>query len=207
MRFIFLLILLAGAAVGVGYPWYVNNFSGSAIGTWRAYERSTGFKPFEARLMASDAPVRVLVDLTAMGTPTFEQSRSVLTITVASAGKTVLADALPFNNAASPRQVSPQSADKIFRAEAGVIDPTPAGAYTFTLGPGDAEGIDMNAVDVELRSEATLLDPRIQPLGFGLMGAGFFGLVAATVRRRGGPPKNPNSQPPPPRWGRDAGKR
>ncbi len=41
MRFLFLLILLAGVGLGVGYPWYVNNFSGQELGTYRVYERGT----------------------------------------------------------------------------------------------------------------------------------------------------------------------
>lgn len=207
MRFVFAVILLAGAAVGIGYPWYVNNFSGTEIGAWEAYERQGGFKIFDARLKDEDAPVRVLVDLTAAGTPAFDAARTVLTLTVSSSGRTVLADTLSFANAASPRQVSPQSTDKVFRAEAGIIDPAPAGAYTFTLGPGDADGLDMRRVQVVLRSGAGMLDARAQPLGFAPMAVGFIGLVASRRRRRDDPPANPNSQPPPPRWGREAGKR
>lgn len=155
----------------------------------------------------SDAPVRVLVDLTAAGTPAFDRTRTVLTLTVSAGGRTVLADTLSFDNAGSPRQVSPQSTDKVFRAEAGILDPTPAGPYTFTLGPGDADGIEMRRVDVVLRSDAGVIDARAQPLGFVMMAVGFIGFVASRRRRGDPPPTNPNSQPPPPRWGRDAGQR
>jgi hypothetical protein len=207
MRFVFLLILLAGAAIGVGYPWYVSNFSGKEIGTWRAYDRATGFRPFEARLTEADAPVRALVDLTTLGAPTFDETRTVLTVTAAGGGRTVLADTLTFSNAVR-REVSPQATEKIYRADAGVIHAVTPGTYTFTLGQGDADGIDMRSVDVVLRSDAALLDPRAQPLGFTLMAVGFIGLVAASRRRRrDDAPANPNSQPPPPRWGRDAGRR
>jgi len=207
MRALFALILLAGAAVGIGYPWYVNNFSGAEIGSWDVYDPQSGFRSFDARLTDADAPVRVLVDMTAVGTPTFDRTRTVLTLTVSASGRTVLADTLSFENASSPRQVSPQSADKVFRAEAGVIDPTPAGPYTVTLGPGDAEDIDMRRVEVLLRSDAGALDARAQPIGFVLMAVGFIGFVASRRRRGDPPPTNPNSQPPPPRWGRDAGQR
>lgn len=36
MRVLFLLVLLAGAALGL-WPWAVQNFSGSEIGTWIVY--------------------------------------------------------------------------------------------------------------------------------------------------------------------------
>ena len=115
MRFIFLLILLAGAAVGVGYPWYVNSFSGDLIGSWRAYDRASGFRTFDAPLAEADAPVRVLVDLTALGSPTFEQDRTVLTLTAATGGRTVLADTLSFHNSVSPREVSSWSRPAVRR--------------------------------------------------------------------------------------------
>lgn len=206
MRFIFLLLLLAGAVLGVGYPWYVSNFSGAEIGTWRVYDAASGFRSVDVTLAAVDAPLRVLVDMTTLGAPTFDDTKTVLTITVASAGRTVLADTLTFHNAVR-REVSPQGRDTIFRAEAGVIQAVPPGSYTFTVGQGDADGIDMRYVDIVLRSDAALLDSRAQPLGFALLGVGFLGLIASRRRKRGDPPSNPNSQPPPPRWGREAGKR
>lgn len=206
MRFIFLLLLLAGAALGVGYPWYVSNFSGAEIGTWRVYDAASGFRSVDVTLAAVDAPLRVLVDMTTLGAPTFDDTKTVLTITAASAGRTVLADTLTFHNAVR-REVSPQGRDTIFRAEAGVIQAVTPGSYTFTVGQGDADGIDMRYVDIVLRSDAALLDSRAQPLGFALIGVGFLGLIASRRRKRGDPPSNPNSQPPPPRWGREAGKR
>lgn len=202
MRFLFLLVLLAGAALGVFYPWYVNNFSGHELGTWRAYDRAGGFRPVSVRLDASDMPVRVLVDMTAIGEPALMGSRTAVTITAAGNGHTVFADTLSFHGS-KVRDNSPQTNEKIFRAEAGVISGEPGGNYIFTLGPGDAEGIDMHAVDVVLRGGAADLDQRAQPLGFSLMAVGVIGLVIAMRRRRGDNGRNPNSQPPPPRWGRN----
>ncbi|MGB3391076.1 MAG: hypothetical protein WBA88_24200 [Pseudaminobacter sp.] len=204
MRFLFLLVLLAGAALGVFYPWFVNNFSGHEVGTWRAYERASGFKPVVAQLSASDMPVRVLVDLTAVGAPALVGTRTVVTLTAATNGRTVLADTLSFQGS-RVRDESPQTNEKIFRAEAGVITAGEGGSYTFTLGPGDAEGIDMHAVDLILRGGAAPLDERAQPVGFSLMAIGVVGFVIAMRRRRGAGRQNPNSQPPPPRWGRNGG--
>lgn len=205
MRFLFVLTLLAGAGIGIVYPWAMSNFSGHEIGTWRVYEQGR-FKPVTVPLAARDAPVRVLVDLTAKAERIVSQQRTVLTLTAATGGKTVLASTLQFNHADNPRQVSPQLPDKIFRDEAGVIAPVNSGPYIFTAGPGDADGIEMRAVDLVLRSGAGAVDSRARPVGFSLMAAGLIGLFLA---RRfggggGGRPENPNSQPPPPRWGRGA---
>lgn len=204
MRLLFLLVLLAGAALGVFYPWFVNNFSGHEIGTWRAYDRALGFKPVVVQLDGSDMPVRVLVDMTAVGEPAMVGTRTVVTLTAAMDGRTVLADTLTFKGS-RVRDESPQTNEKIFRAEAGVIAGAEGGDYTFTLGPGDAEGIDMHAVDLILRGGAANLDKRAQPLGFSLMAVGVIGFVIAMRRRRGSKRQNPNSQPPPPRWGRNGG--
>ncbi|RWE86925.1 hypothetical protein [Mesorhizobium sp.] len=202
MRFLFFLILLAGTGIGVVYPWAMSNFSGHEIGTWRVYEQGR-FKPVTVLLAARDAPVRVLVDLTARAERiVVSQQRTVLTLTAATGGRTVLASTLQFNHSENPRQVSPQLPDKIFRDEAGLIPTVSPGPYIFTVGPGDAEGIEMRAVDLVLRSGVGEVDHRARPVGFSLMAVGLIGLVLAFRFGGGGRPQNPNSQPPQPRWGR-----
>ncbi|QKD04580.1 hypothetical protein [Mesorhizobium loti] len=200
MRFLFFLILLAGIGVGALYPWAMSNFSGHEIGTWRVYEQGR-FKPVTVPLSVRDAPVRVLVDLTARAERIVSQQRTVLTLTAAANGRTALASTLQFNHPDNPRQASPQLPDKIFRDEAGVIATINPGPYTFTVGPGDAEDIPIRAVDLILRSGAGEADRRARPVSFVLMAIGLVGFLL-TLRSGGGRPENPNSQPPPPRWGR-----
>ncbi|MER8407994.1 hypothetical protein [Mesorhizobium sp. M0185] len=200
MRSLFALILLIGTGIGVVYPWAMTNFSGREIGTWRVYDQGR-FKPVTVPLSARDGPLRVLVDLTARAERIVSQQRTVLTLTAATGGRTVLASKLQFNHSDNPRQVSPQLPDRIFRDEAGLIPTVTPGSYIFTVGPGDAEGIPMRAVDLVLRSGAGEVDRRARPVGFSLMAAGLVGLVLA-FRFGGRRPENPNSQPPPPRWGR-----
>ena len=197
MRVLFLLILIAGAALGIGYPLASANFAGGDIGAWRVYDRDKGFRPFEARLTSSDAPVTVLVDLTSQGEIVRSPQSAVLTLTASSGGDTVLAKTLSF--AHSPvREASPQHPDRIYSEEAGTIADIEDGAYRFVVGPGDAEGVRMVSVDVVL-SRGAAIDRRAQPLGFSLMAIGFIGMVLAFRRGR---PDNPNSQPKRPRWGR-----
>ncbi|MBZ9997151.1 hypothetical protein [Mesorhizobium sp. BH1-1-4] len=200
MRFLFVLILLAGTGVGLIYPWAMSNFSGREIGTWRVYEQGR-FRPLTVSLKGRDAPVRVLVDLTARAERIVSQQRTVLTLTAATNGRTVLASTLRFNHVDNPRQASPQLPDKIFRDEAGLIATVSPGAYVFTVGPGDAEDIPMRAVDLVLRSGVGEIDSRARPIGLSLMAVGLIGFLLS-LRSGGGRPENPNSQPPPPRWGR-----
>lgn len=202
MRAIFLLIFLAGLAAGFGYPWYVTNFSGREIGAWPVYERGGSFRPVTATLSSADEPVRVLVDMTAVAPPEFAQAGTALTITAATGGRTVLAEMLTFNEA-KPQEKSPQLREKIYRDEAGVIADIEDGDYTFTVGRGDAEDIQIQSVELILRGGAGAVDPRAQPVGYALSAIGFIGLVLAL--RGGKRERNPNSQPPPPRWGRGGG--
>ncbi|AZO55469.1 MULTISPECIES: hypothetical protein [unclassified Mesorhizobium] len=199
MRFLFVLILLAGTGIGLIYPWTMTNFSGREIGTWRVYEQGR-FRPLTVSLKGRDAPVRVLVDLTARAERIVSQQRTVLTLTAATNGRTVLASTLQFNHVDNPRQASPQLPDKIFRDEAGLIATVSPGAYVFTVGLGDADDIPMRAVDLVLRSGVGEIDGRARPIGFSLMAVGLIGFLLS-LRSGGGRPENPNSQPPP-RWGR-----
>lgn len=203
MRLIFAIVFVAGLAMGIAYPFFVTNFSGHAIGQWRVYERGSGFKPARVALSRTDAPVRALVDLTTLGEPRLSGDRTVLTITASVDGHTVLADTLTFVHS-EPRNDSPQSGQRVYRDLGGMLETVEDGEYTFTVGQGDADGIEMRSVDLILRSGAAPLDPRPQPIGFMLMAVGVVGFVIAM--RRGGRPPNPNSQPPAPRWGRDASK-
>jgi hypothetical protein len=200
MRFLSVLIVVAGAAIALAYPWAVSNFSGHEIGTWHVYEQGR-FTPVTLPLAERDGPVRVLVDLTARAERIVSQQRTVLTLTAATKGRTVLASTLQFNHADNPRQASPQLPDKIFRDDAGLIETISPGPYTFTLGPGDAEDIPIRAVDLILRSAAGEVDGRAKPVGFSLIGIGLVGFLL-TLRRGARRADNPNSQPPPPRWGR-----
>jgi hypothetical protein len=202
MRILFLLILLAGTGLGILYPWAVTNFSGSEIGTWRVYQRGSGFKPVTTRLSSADAPVRVLVDMTALKRDLRTQVTTRLRLMAESAGRTVLAATLNFQESRQ-LQDGPHLPTQVYRDEAGVLPEVESGDYTFTVGPGDVADIEMQSVDLILRAGAGGFDERAQPLGFTLMAIGFIGLVLALRRGKdGGRPPNPNSQPPPPRWGR-----
>ncbi len=197
MRFFFLLILIAGIALGIGYPWVVQNFTGDEIATWRIYERGGTFEPVEVTLAPDDAPVRVIVDMTSIGRFYPSGSQTVLTLTAATGGTTVMAEKLTFMHQ-TPREDSPQAADTIYRDSPGVISPQNETAYRFVVGRGDADSIGIRTVDLILRRRAMTFDERAQPAGFTLMGLGFIGMVIALVRRRKSNAANGSG----PKWGR-----
>lgn len=201
MRLIFLLILLAGTALGIIYPWATTNFAGREIGTYRAYDRGGSFRPVEVALATADAPVRVLVDLTILAPPVATPAHATLTVTASTRGETVLTQALNFYDT-TPRERSPQLPDPVFRDDAGLIREVQPGTYRFAMAQGDVENVQIKSVDLVLRSGGWEVDERARQAGFPLMAIGFVGLVMAL--RGSGHPKNPNSQPPAPRRGRGA---
>lgn len=198
MRLIFLLLVLGGIGASFVYPWAVTNFSGHEVGTWRVYDRGQAFQPVVARLAAADAPVRVMVDMIAVAPPEFAQSSTVLTITASTGGRTVLAEPISFHES-KPQEKSPQLREKAYRDQAGVISSVQDGDYTFVVGRGDLEEIQIKSVDLVLRGGAASVDARAQPLGYAATAIGFIGLVLAM--RRGRRDRKPDA-PPAPRWGR-----
>jgi hypothetical protein len=200
-RLLAFLVFLLGLALGVGYPMLAARLPVAPIGTWPVYVRASGFTPVDTRLTPDQAPVEVYVDLTASGSPEFKADRAVLTLTASAAGRTVLAEPLTFEDSVK-RDDAPQTPEMIYRTKAGVIetvDPKES-LYTFTAGPGDAEGIELGKADLVLEKGPHQADPRAQPIGFIVMA---IGVVAFLLSFRGGgsTPPNPNSKPPP-RWGR-----
>ena len=80
-RIFFFLVLLAGLGLGFGYPYLVENLGGHDLGNWRLYEESQGYQPVDVDLKASDAPVRVLVEMSTVGQPVLNGDGAVLTLT------------------------------------------------------------------------------------------------------------------------------
>lgn len=201
MRIVFLVIFVGGAAIGFAYPWAARNLAGHEIGTWRVKEAATGFRPVDAQLGSADAPVEAYVDMSAMVAGPLE-GQSVLTITAATRGRTVLARSLDLSQGEKLQEL-PQDLNQLWRLPAGTISEVEDGVYTFTVGTGDAEGVALRSVDLRLRGGGATYDERAQPIGFSLMAVGFIGFMMS-FRRGGRGNGGGGQQPPIPRWGRGA---
>ncbi|MBO6719323.1 MAG: hypothetical protein JJ913_15300 [Rhizobiaceae bacterium] len=198
MRFLFLLVLLAGAALGIAYPWAASNVAGYEIGTWRIYDREEGFTPAEATLAAPEAPVAIAVDIRTDGALTRAEGRPLLTLEISGDGEPVQSLTLDFADAEA-RTINPQSGETGYRIVADRLAIIDHNRYRFEFEPGEAMTDRLISADLTLNAGAFDLDPRAIPAGFILMAVGLIGFVASFFRRRR---SNPNSQHPPPRWGR-----
>ncbi len=203
MRFLFLVLFLVGGGVAFAYPWVMRNSSGHEIGSWRVQDTASGFLAVDVPLTSADAPVKIVLDATAAVPAVFDPTQIVLTITASSAGKTLLARRLSLDGAET-REDSPQTLQHIHRIQAGTIPEVQDGTFTFTVGPGDAEGVEMLAVDLLLEGGGKQSDPRAQPIGFSIMAIGFIGFVLSFRRGPRDGSGTPTAPPTRPRWGRDA---
>lgn len=184
MRFVFLLVLLIGAAVGFGYPWAITRLAGHEIGTWRVQDAVGGFRPVETALASSDAPVNMVLDVTGITLDAVGVGGSLVTLTVATDDRTVFA--MPVDAAgAKKREDSPQTAQPVYRLEAGTLTDIQDGNYRFTLGLGDGAPALFQTVDLHLFGGFGAYDPRAQPIGLCIMAVGFIGLAISLGRRRG----------------------
>ncbi|MEX0408436.1 hypothetical protein ABGN05_22500 [Aquibium sp. LZ166] len=200
MRFFFLIILLAGLALGVGYPWAVRNVSGYEIGIFPVFGQGSGFTPAEVALAPSEAPVSVAVEMQTSTPFTTEEGTAVLTITAITDGRTVLVAPVSFENAAS-KSASPQGGI-VYRADVATIDPVDGDEnYVFTVERADVEELPLVRVSLILNAGAFDLDARAVPIGYILILVGLVGFVAMFRRRRILNRKVAAEQP---KWGRGA---
>ncbi len=140
MRTFFFLLLLAGLAMGFGYPVLVDRLGARDLGTFHLYDSIAGYRPVEVPLKSADGPVGVAVEVRTVGQPPLSGEGAVLTLVVDRGGRSVLAEPLDFSGVV-PREANPQTAERLYRDQAGVIADVEDAAYRFTLGPGDVEGV------------------------------------------------------------------
>jgi hypothetical protein len=200
MRFLCLLLILAGAALGFGYPWYMYNMSGAEIGNFRVYQRGGQFKPVDVALSENQGPVRVFVDLVPLQGYYPSQSRTMLTLTASTGGRTVMAASLNYVSSTEESK-NLQNSDKVFRDKAGDIMTIAPGGYRFVVGEGDVEGLSLKTVNLVLRSNAEPADPRAMPAGIAMLALGVFGMTAASRKAA----RTAAEEAAKPKWGRDAG--
>lgn len=197
MRVVFLILLLVGVISGIGYPWVASNFSGEEIGSWRIYDRPGPFKPVTIALRANDAPIRAFVDMQPLRDFVPSVARTALTAIVTRDGRDVAVETLNYAGSKVTNRGSPQG-PRVYRDAIGDLHPATDGEYSFSIGPGDFDGLEVARVDLVLRKEVAAMDRRIMPAGIALIILSIAGLLF--LRRRAG--KAVRDVPPPPKWGR-----
>jgi hypothetical protein len=200
MRKICVLMMLAGVICGFGYPWYMENRTGSPIGTFRIYTRSGGFKAVDVVLTPDQSPVRAFVDIVPLKGYYPDASRTLLTLAVSAAGRTRLASKLNYMGA-SEQTKNLQNSEQLFRDIAGDIRNISAGPHHFVVSEGDSDDLSLKTVDLVLRANALDADSRVQPAGAALFAFGLFGFIRLLRRDDNTIPLN--AKPEKSKWGRE----
>lgn len=199
MRFIFLILFLAGGILAFGYPAAIEALSGRVIATQSLYGGQSTFQPADITLAADQAPVRIDVEIEMAGADAAAMPEyGGLTLQVTRAGEPVLDSSLDIR---AFEIVSGQSAT-LLRAVAGVIDSFPSGSYRFEMAGRGEVTSGVTQISVILRANALRADKRAVPMGYVLMALGLIGFVMSM--RRGRTPQAVATRRNP-RWGRGAG--
>ncbi len=208
LRFLFLLILLLGAAIGFGYDRLGDElFPRDVLGTWRVYDAAGGFRAVEAPVSGKDAPITVLLDLTLPAPAIPEAGGTLATVTVAQAARTLLAEPLRFADG-QIIDTNPQTPERAFRIAAGTLPAGSDGPFTVTVDRGDTDLPPNATIDLVLEQGGLPYRGRAQPVGYALLALGFIGSVLAWTggSRARTEPTAPSARPAR-RWGRDGADR
>jgi hypothetical protein len=197
LRIVLLVLMLAGGALGIAYPWVAANQSGYQVGVFPMFD-GTGFRVAETRPAPSETPLFIIIEMTTRGPMRADRQGAVLTLTATSGGRTVLAQALDFEGV-NGRIANPQTGEIVYRTQVGRIDEVAEDGLSIAVKRGDADAVTLSAVDVIVEASALDIDPRAVPAGYVMLAIGFVGFILSFRSRA---PKNPNSSPPPPKWGR-----
>lgn len=191
MRLVFAAMLVFGVLIGLVYPW-AGTGRGFEIGRWHAYDRVAGFQPVEILLPTNEQQILVRAELAVPRPVENTGSQSVMTLTVASDGRTELAHYFSLDGV----EPDPQAPGAVYRLEAGALYRPGEEPYRFIFGPGDAD-IDIGTAQLVLIGGTLEIDEAVPPIGYGFMAIGLVGL-ALTFRRR----REKKNAPPPQKWGR-----
>lgn len=185
IRVLLFVVMIAGLGIGVAYPWYVNNFTGSEIGRYPVLaNKGDSFGVPQVALVASDAPVRVFVDMVPLPGYIPSETSSSLTIAVSRDGHPILSKGLAFSaNSTSINRDRPQDGSPL-RQSAGDIDPVIPGTYAFYVAPGLSDGLQVSKIDLVLRRSAQPVPESYISAGLMMAVLGFYGLMRTRLRRK-----------------------
>lgn len=179
-RYIFIALIIGGFGLGIVYPWYVNYFNGSDIGSWVMQENGDApLKTPMIKLGEDDAPVHVFVDITPLENAGANPQRFSLRLAVSRDGHPLLSQVLSY------QQINNDTAKNTpMRAAAGDINPVIAGEYTFSVAPADVENMQGSKIELVLQRGAKPVSDHLISAGLIAAVLGIYGLMRGRIYRR-----------------------
>ena len=201
MRAFFLLLLIAGSLLRIGYPWYVSNFTGETLAELEFFQRGSGWKPVQVELEKDLFPVglkvRLLVDV-----PSERLSiTGRFALKVRGPGAISYRETLEFQL----QPVGDGAADGTFQElwqDATALQFVANKPYIIELESLDKNPLSVKSAELRLVANIGAYDGQLLLIGAVMMGIGGIGFVLISLRkrrRRSGKGKSEVTH-----WGRDS---
>lgn len=204
-RFLLLMMLIAGLLLGIGYPWYVTNFTGVSLGKLEFYHRGGSWKPVEVQFDKKLSPVglKVLLQVDAPSEKLSETGR--FSLKVRGPEGLSYREILEFSlkpvgdgNVGGTVQDLWQFADALI-----FLGDEP---YVIELETIGKNPLSIKLAELHLTANIGSYDKNALPVGAGLMGVGGLGLLLSFLAGGGKNRKAPKSQTGKSQWGRQGGR-
>jgi hypothetical protein len=200
VRAFFLLLLISGSLLRIGYPWYVGNFTGETLAELEFFQRGSGWKQVKVELEKNLFPVglkvRLLVD--APSERLSETGRFALK--VRGPGAISYREILEFQL----QPVGDGDADGTFQQlwqGATALQFVANEPYIIELEPLGKNPLSVKSAELRLIANIGAYDGQLLLIGTVMMGIGGIGFMIISLRRRR---KGNKGKPEVTHWGRDS---
>jgi hypothetical protein len=180
MRFLGLILLLAGLAAAFGERALGHPFGEFEIGRYYAVSSARNFAPILVTMREDFAPLGVSLEVTPRAGAYDAGGESVLTMHVSDPDGQLTDQTLSI----SPKTADMRDDGTMFLENALTIDPLKSGVYTFQLSDGDHNELGISDIVLNLKGHAGAFSFESQPIGFALIAIGGVLYVIGGSRRR-----------------------
>ena len=205
MRFVAVLLVLAGLGFAFGYPLYQLDYSGKEFARERVFDRNdggwkNGWKPIQIEITESQNPVRIRLIGEILSGEYFMNNTLPLTVDLQGPEGKVLSSAVQMNS----RENSDQSGASQRRIQISTTDfgIVANGTHTLTVAMQVDRDVSLNWMDAAFIANVQKPDYSYQPIGLSLTVMGVILFVIGSKRRRRAKMKAVANKPKPSRWGR-----
>jgi hypothetical protein len=202
MRFLGFLLFVLGLVLMLAPSAITSRIVDREIARAAIYENGA-FQPFDIELGPAQAPVAIIIRLEEGGAYEVGDGTAALALVASSAGRSVFAQAVTFDNAdwIEPASDPASTETVIYEKRIGRIAELAGGSYRFEASEGDAEPISLQRVELVLRANAFAV-PDVSNFAIAMVWVGVILWVIGQRRRARKLVANPPPPPPAPKWGK-----
>ncbi len=204
MRKFFLLLLISGSLLRIGYPWYVNNFTGETLAELEFFQRGTGWKPVQIELEKDLFPVGLKVRLMVDAPSERLSVTGRFALKVRSPGAISYREILEFQLAPVGDDALEGTMQELWQ-DATALQFVANEPYVIELESLGKNPLSVKSAELRMIANIGAYDGQILILGAAIMGIGGIGFVIISLRnRRRKSGKNDGIENS--KWGRDKDK-